>query len=99
MQPNHASSVPFASVRVPTDGTLRRMDVFEYTTATQMYKIELYENQDSTWYAIGVPRDGKMVVYGSNIVSTAEQALQTVVDKIEREGQPYEPSPPDADVD
>lgn len=52
-----------------------------------MYDIELYENTDATFYAIGVPRDTeRVVVYGSSVVSSRQVALQSLLDKIAREG-------------
>jgi hypothetical protein len=87
-------SKPFSTVKIPAGNFLRRKDVYEYTTANGMYDIELFENQDDTFYAIGLPRDGQLVVYGSNIMGTGEQALQTVVDKIERENPHLRQAPP-----
>jgi hypothetical protein len=77
----------FSRVRIPEGCMLKRKQLFEYTTPHHVYDIELFEQQDGTFYAIGLPRDEeRWVVYGSNIVDTAEQALQILVDKIQREG-------------
>ncbi|MCL6548755.1 MAG: hypothetical protein K6T30_07575 [Alicyclobacillus sp.] len=78
----------FADVRLPDGCTLRRKHTFEYTTPDSLYDIELFENTDGTWYAIGVPREGPLVVYGSNVVGDAVMALQVVIDKIRRERPP-----------
>jgi len=76
----------FQSIRTPEGCILRRKETLEYTTAYNIYDVELYENQDGTYYAVGVPREGKFIVYGSPIVETALTAVQTVIDKIKREG-------------
>jgi hypothetical protein len=84
---SEAKMVNFAKVRVPEGCSLKRKELFEYTTADNVYDVELFESADGTYYAIGVPRDGeRLVVYGSNVVPSAEMALQIVVDKIRREG-------------
>ena len=80
----------FASLDVPDGCTLRRKQQFEYTTPTQMYNIELFENQDGTFYAIGIPKSGKMVVYGSNVTKSPTIAMRVVLDKIEREAPHFE---------
>lgn len=66
---------------------IRRKEIYEYVTPDSMYDIELYENTDETFYAIGVPRGAeRVVVYGSSIVSSRRVALQSLLDKIGREG-------------
>lgn len=80
----------FPSLDVPDGCTLRRKQQFEYTTTDQMYDIELFENQDGTFYAIGIPKSGQMVVYGSNVVKSPTIAMRVVLDKIEREGPHFE---------
>jgi hypothetical protein len=76
----------FASVEIKEGNFLRKKELFEYTTPANIYDIELFQNQDNTFYAIGVPREGRIVVYGSAIVDDSRSALQTVIDKIHREG-------------
>lgn len=87
---NYDESAPksnFENVRVPEGGILKRKEMYEYTTPTNVYDIELFEHQDGTFYAIGIPREGhRLVVYGSNIVDDREMALTILVDKIRREG-------------
>lgn len=78
----------FTQIEVPEGTSVRRVERFEYTTPTHLYDIELFEEQDGTFYAIGIPRADKVVVFGSNRVPRAEQALQTVIDKIQREQLP-----------
>jgi hypothetical protein len=74
------------SVPVPNGCTLRRKQVFEYTTPEQTYRVELFENPDGTCYAIGVPEDSeRLIVYGSNVVDSPELALRILIDKIRRE--------------
>ncbi len=74
------------SIKVQEGNFLRRKELFEYTTPMNVYDIELFENQDGTYYAVGVPREGRVVVYGSAIIEDPSLAIQTVVDKIRREG-------------
>ncbi|MCL6597116.1 MAG: hypothetical protein K6T81_00060 [Alicyclobacillus macrosporangiidus] len=82
------------SVPVPNGCTLRRKQVFEYTTPEQMYRVELFENPDGTCYAIGVPEDSeRLIVYGSNVVDSPELALRILVDKIRRESGIFHTSP------
>lgn len=76
----------FQSVAVPEGCTLRRKEQFDYTTLYNQYAIELFFNQDGTCYAVAVPNSGRLIVYGSSIVKDPQQALQMVIDKIEREG-------------
>lgn len=76
----------FSSIKVQEGNFLRRKELFEYTTSMNVYDIELFQNQDGTFYAIGVPKEGRIVVYGSAIVNDRGLALQTVVDKIRRDG-------------
>ncbi|MCL6625455.1 MAG: hypothetical protein K6T68_02570 [Alicyclobacillus shizuokensis] len=83
------TSVPdeaFRSVTVPENTFLRRKESYEYTTADNIYDIELFANQDGTYYAIGVPREGgRLVVYGSRELPSAQEALQELLDKIHRQ--------------
>ncbi|WDL97961.1 hypothetical protein [Alicyclobacillus sp. ALC3] len=85
---NHRiDSLSWHAVRLPEGSTLVRKHTFEYTTAANMYDLELYEHQDKTWHAIALPRGGsRVIIYGSNVVDTAQMAIQVVVDKIRREG-------------
>jgi len=76
----------FSSVKVPSENFLRKKETFEYTTAENIYDIDVFTNQDGTHYAIGVPREGRVIVYGSAVVDDYPLALQMVIDKIRREG-------------
>jgi hypothetical protein len=81
------STSPFSQVSTPDGCSLRKKEQYEYTTPNNVYNVELFENSDGTYYAIGVPRDSeRLIVYGSNISPSAEQALQVLVDKILRDG-------------
>lgn len=74
-------------VKVPNECTLRIKESFEYTTPVNLYDLTAYGNQDGSWYAIALPRDGeRVIIYGSNVMPTAQMAIQVVVDKIHREG-------------
>ncbi|MCL6444733.1 MAG: hypothetical protein K6T83_14980 [Alicyclobacillus sp.] len=75
----------FAALELPAGCTIRRKETFEYTTPDNTYDVELYEDTDGQFYAIGVPREGPVVVYGSNVLASPVMALQVVVDKIDRE--------------
>jgi len=79
-------SQSFHHVKVPEGCTLRRKEVFEYTTTNHVFDIELFENQNHTYYAIGVPRDAKRImVFGTREMDEAHLALKSLVDKIRRE--------------
>jgi uncharacterized protein YpmB len=81
------SRSPFSRVKTPDGCTLRRKEQYEYVTPRNVYHVELFENQDGTFYAVGVPKDSnRLIVYGSNTAPSPEQALQVLVDKIQREG-------------
>lgn len=92
-----------ANLRIPDECALRRKETFEYITPGYSYNVELYQNSDGTWYAIGIPRDSeRMVVYGSSVLSSAKLAMQNLIDKIKREGMDQlfgEPQPEDEVLD
>lgn len=74
-------------VKVPNECTLRIKQSFEYTTPVNLYDLTAYGNQDGSWYAIALPREGeRVIIYGSNVMPSAQMAIQVVVDKIHREG-------------
>lgn len=80
---------PEAFQGVPlTEGSfLRKKELYEYTTPDNVYDVELYMNQDGTCYAIGIPREGeRLIVYGTNVVPSADLALKQLLQKIERQG-------------
>lgn len=82
-----AGDLSWRSVRLPEGCTLVRKHAFEYTTTANLYDLDVYEHQDGKWHAIALPRGGnKVIIYGSNVVDTAQAAIQVVVDKIRREG-------------
>lgn len=71
---------------MPEGGVLVRKELFEYTTEKGRFDIELFENLDGKFYAIGLPKDDdRMIIYGSNVTETKAMALSIVMDKIERE--------------
>lgn len=80
-------AVVMAQLRMPEGCNIRRKETFEYLTPQYIYNIELFQNADNTWYAIAIPRDSdRLVVYGSSVLSSAQLALQSLLDKIKREG-------------
>jgi hypothetical protein len=82
-----SESSGLSQIQTPSGCTLRRKEQYEYVTPNNVYNVELFENQDGTFYAVGVPRDSqRLIVYGSSIVSSRQHALQMLVDKIQREG-------------
>ncbi|MCL6631578.1 MAG: hypothetical protein K6T63_03020 [Alicyclobacillus herbarius] len=84
----------FRSVSVPQGTFLRQKLLYEYTTADNIYDVELFVNQDDTYYAIAVPRESeRLVVYGSRVLPSAEEALQELIHKI-----PIPESPPKPNV-
>lgn len=73
-------------ISLPEGSELLRKEQFEYTNQKGTYLIEMFETMKEEYYAIGIPKgDGKVIVYGSPILPDKTVALQTVIDKIERE--------------
>jgi hypothetical protein len=71
---------------IPEGGALLRKELFEYSNEKGRYDIELFEDTEGKFYAIGVPKDDeRMIIYGSNVVASRAMALSIVMDKIERE--------------
>ncbi len=71
---------------MPSGCSLLRKEEYEYRTAHNRYRIELFQEQSGAWYAVAVPLEGeRLIVYGSPVVASAADALQAVVDKITRE--------------
>jgi hypothetical protein len=86
IQPTDMGTV-MASLRIPQKCHLRRKEQFEYITQGYLYDVDLFQNADGTWYSIAVPRDSeRLVVYGSSELPSAKLALQSLIDKIKREG-------------
>lgn len=74
-------------IELPEGSQLVRKELFEYTSEKGDYTIELFENRKGEFYAIGTPRHSdKLIIYGSPVMAEAIMALQTVIEKIEREG-------------
>jgi hypothetical protein len=72
---------------LPAGAQLLRKEVFEYASDQGEFIIELFENANGEFYAIGTPRHSdKLIIYGSPTVSDSFLAMQTVIEKIEREG-------------
>ncbi|GMA49429.1 hypothetical protein GCM10025857_07860 [Alicyclobacillus contaminans] len=82
-----------SALRLPDGCVMRRKELYEYVTPEYIYDVELYEQADGTFYAVGLPRGSqRVVIYGSSVLPSAEQALQQLVDKIQRDGMPQRPS-------
>lgn len=79
-------SQSFSKVTIPAGHQLRRKETFEYTTPQQVYDIELFTEQSGECYAIGVSREGRLIVYGSPVLDNPQAAIQTVIQKIQKEG-------------
>lgn len=80
------AKLSFATIEIPSECSLYRTETFEYRTPLGTYDIELFEQQDGQFYAIGLPRyEERVVVYGSNVVSSASLALASLIEKIERD--------------
>lgn len=76
----------FEKLQVLEGCVLRHKQTFEYTTPYHTYDVELFTDTTGACYAVGVPREGRLIVYGSPIMSDPAAAVQTVIDKIRREG-------------
>jgi hypothetical protein len=80
-------NINFSAIKLPEGGILKRKELYQYTSPHNVYNIELFENQDGSYYAIGVPQEGqRLVVYGTNETKSRQMALQILIDKIRREG-------------
>lgn len=76
----------WVGVRLPEGAELLKKEAFTYSVREQEFLIEVFEQNDGKYYAIGVPQnDKRLIIYGSSIVDSKQMALQIVVDKIERE--------------
>ncbi|UOF90437.1 hypothetical protein LSG31_21705 [Fodinisporobacter ferrooxydans] len=76
----------WSNVHVPEQAALLKKETYEYTVRERSFVIELFEQSDGMFYAIGVPKhEERLIIYGSNIVESRPKALQLVIDKIERE--------------
>jgi hypothetical protein len=73
---------------LPEGAELLKKELFDYNSEKGQFQIELFETVRGQFYAIGTNKDpdAKMIIYGSNVVSNKLMALQTVIEKIEREG-------------
>lgn len=86
----------FHGIKLPEGSRLRRKEVFEYTTPTHTFDVEMYESQEPTWYAIAVPREAeRLMVFGTRELNTPEAAMKSLIDKIRREENLIDP---DADT-
>jgi hypothetical protein len=78
--------VIWRQVQIPENSELTRKEWFDYANEKGSFLIELFENMKGEFYAIGTPKDpDKLIVYGSPIMTDKVMALQTVIEKIERE--------------
>jgi hypothetical protein len=83
----------FQEVNVPNLHQLKKKETFEYTTSHQIYDIEIFYEQSGECYVIGIPKEGRLIVYGSPVVENPQSALQIVIDKIQKEGLESHESP------
>lgn len=75
------------SLTVPEGCFLRKKTLYEYTTPDNVYDVELFENEDGSAYAIGIPREGRRVlILGTPVLPDKERAMQAFIAKVEREG-------------
>lgn len=79
---------------LPDGHRLTHKEFFVYTTEKTSYEIELYSEINGPYYAVGIPQDGPMVIYGSSRTDSAYNAIQVVLDKIQREEHHFLPDPP-----
>ncbi|WP_018131063.1 hypothetical protein [Effusibacillus pohliae] len=78
----------WSEVELPEGAELLKKELYDYNSEKGQFLIELFETIDGKFYAIGTNKnpDAKMIIYGSNVVYDKRMALQTVIEKIEREG-------------
>lgn len=83
----------FHTVKLPEGSRLRKKETFEYITPNHIFDVELFENQDGSFYSIGIPREAeRLMVFGTRETTSAHTALQALVDKIRREENLIDPS-------
>lgn len=83
---NSVAETLVTRITTPEGCALVQKTQFEYTTPQHAYQLELVQNQEGLYFAVAVPKEGKLVVYGSSIVPNAQGAIQSVIDKITRSG-------------
>jgi len=83
-----AEQPTWKEVELPEGAELLKKEIYEYNSEKGRYLIELFETMDGKFYAIGTDKDpdAKLIIYGSNVVYDKRMALQTVIEKIDREG-------------
>ncbi|BCJ86511.1 hypothetical protein [Effusibacillus dendaii] len=83
-----AEQPAWRTVELPEGSDLVKKELFDFQCEKGQFLIELFETMDGKFYAIGTDKDpnAKMVIYGSHVVSDKRIALQTVLEKIDREG-------------
>ncbi|MFC4766129.1 hypothetical protein [Effusibacillus consociatus] len=76
------------TVELPEGAELLKKELYDYNSEKGRYQIELFETIQGKFFAIGTDKDpdAKMIIYGSNVVPDKLMAIQTVIEKIEREG-------------
>jgi len=81
-----AENRTWQTVQLPENAELLRKELFDYSTETGRYQIELFETTTGTFYAIATPKDSdRLIVFGSPVVDDRFTALQTVIEKITRD--------------
>lgn len=74
------------STQIPEGMSLTKKEFFELSHPSGIYEIELFSTHKGECWAIGVPReDTRFIVYGSPVVNHPQDALQIVIQKINRE--------------
>ena len=73
-------------VRLPDGAELLRKELFSYRVDSEWFDIELFENRDGQYYAIGTPGDKtRLIVYGSAVTADPQRALEQALQKINRD--------------
>ena len=73
-------------VRLPDEAELLRKELFSYRVDSEWFDIELFENQNGQYYAIGTPGDKtRLIVYGSAVTADPQKALEQALQKINRD--------------
>ena len=81
------SGIPdWHALKLPDDSELMRKEWFTYRIDGEWYEIELFEKTTGEYYAIGTPANqDKLVIYGSAVVPSAQEALRQAIRKINRD--------------
>lgn len=76
----------WTATRLKPGAELWRTERFSYRMQGREFAIELFTSSEGSHYAIGTPADvDVIIVYGSQVVGSAQLALEQAIKKIDRD--------------